>query len=61
MNDKSKNRPLARTITRTFATIKEAEHYQQKLYARYDYVRLIGSPRFNEYGKYTWDCRQIRG
>lgn len=43
-----------KTISKTFKTSKEAVSYQNRLYNKYDYVRLVKSPVFQEYGIYTW-------
>ncbi len=46
-----------RTITKHFKTLKRAEAYQNRLYSKYDHVRLVRSPRFGEEGIYTWEVR----
>lgn len=43
-----------KNITRYFHTLKRAEQYQNRLYKKYNYVRLIHSPIFDEAGNYTW-------
>jgi len=45
------------TITKTFVTLKQAERYQNSLYNKYDYVRLVCSPRFTEEGVYSWEVK----
>jgi hypothetical protein len=42
------------TIRKYFKSIKQAEKYQNKLYNKYNYVRLIQSPIFTEDGLYEW-------
>lgn len=44
-----------KTITKHFDTLKQAERYQNRLYGRYDKVRLVRSPRFSEAGTYVWE------
>ena len=44
-------------ITKHFATLKKAEAYQNRLYNRYDHVRLVNWPRFTEEGNYEWEVR----
>ena len=43
------------TITKHFATLRAAERCQARLYAKYDRVRLVRSPRFGEEGVYVWE------
>jgi len=43
------------TITKRFKTIKQAEKYQNSLYNKFPYVRLISSPLFSEEGQYIWE------
>lgn len=45
-------------LSKECKTLKAAERYQNSLYERFDYVRLIQSPRFTEDGNYIWDCRE---
>lgn len=40
-------------ITKHFSTIRQAENYLQRLYDRYDYVKLISWP-YHEDGNYTF-------
>jgi len=42
------------TITKYFKSIKQAEKYQNKLYNKFPYVRLITFPSYSEEGQYTW-------
>lgn len=37
-----------KTINKQFDTLKQAERFQNRLYNRYDYVRLVSSPTFSE-------------
>lgn len=43
-----------KTLTKHFATLKQAERYQAGLYNKYNRVALISSPLFQEQGFYTW-------
>lgn len=42
------------TITKRFKKIKSAERYQDYLYNKFPYVRLISYPIYTEEGAYTW-------
>lgn len=44
-----------KTITKYFASIKAASTYQNRLYNKYNYVRLVGFPQFSNNGNYTWE------
>jgi hypothetical protein len=46
------------TVTREFASLKQAERFQNRLYNRYDSVKLIRAPIFGEAGVYSWECRR---
>ena len=41
-------------IQRYFATLADAEAFQDKLYNKYDSVQLVRSPQFSEAGQYAW-------
>jgi hypothetical protein len=43
------------TISKRFRTIKQAERYQNSLYNKFPYVRLISSPVWSEEGLYQWE------
>ncbi len=43
-----------KTVTKTLKTLRQAEKQQDKLYGKYEYVRLVKSPRFQESGVYAW-------
>jgi hypothetical protein len=43
-----------KTITKHFDTMAKAEAYQNRLYNKYETVRLIRSPMFSEAGIYEW-------
>lgn len=43
------------TISKRCKTIKQAEKYQNELYKKYPYVRLITSPLWSEEGLYIWE------
>lgn len=42
-------------ISKTFKTLKQAEFFQNNLYAEHDSVKLIRSPMFSESGIYQWE------
>ena len=44
-----------KTIEKQYDTLKQAERYQNRLYNRFDSVRLVRSPLFSESGKYVWE------
>lgn len=46
-----------KTITKHYKTLRSAENFQNRLYSKYDYVRLISSPLSSEEGKYVWQVR----
>jgi hypothetical protein len=46
-----------KTITKVYKSLKQAESYQNRLYGKYNYVRLISSPLFSEEGKYVWQVK----
>lgn len=46
-----------RIITKHYDKLRQAEAYQTRLCNRYDYVRLIGWPRFTNNGNYTWEVK----
>lgn len=46
-----------RTITKHFDTLAKAEAYQNRLYNKYETVRLTRSPMFSEAGTYQWEVR----
>lgn len=46
-----------KTIRKFYKTIRQAENYQNRLYNRFDYVRLIKSPMFSECGEYVWQVK----
>jgi hypothetical protein len=46
-----------KTITKNCKTLKQAEQHQNRLYNKYDYVRLVRSPRFSEDGIYAWEVK----
>jgi len=43
-----------KTITKMCKTLKQAEVYQNRLYNKYEHVRLVRSPCFTEEGIYQW-------
>jgi hypothetical protein len=49
--------PAEVTISKEFKTFREAERYQDILYCKYDNVKLIMAPHFQETGKYIWFCK----
>lgn len=46
-----------KTIAKFFDSLKKAERYQNRLYNKYDYVRLVRWPGFEENGVYIWEVR----
>jgi hypothetical protein len=44
-------------IQKRFDTLAKAENYQNRLYDRYSYVRLIRWPMFGEAGNYAWEVK----
>jgi len=43
------------TISKQFKTMKQAEKYQNSLYNKFPYVRLITFPIWSEEGRYIWE------
>ncbi len=44
-----------KTIIKYCKSLKSAESYQNRLYNKYNYVKLIGFPdTYSGYGNYTW-------
>lgn len=46
-----------KTIRKRFATMAEAESYQNQLCNVYDSVKLVYSPHFEESGIYIWEVK----
>lgn len=46
-----------KTISKQFATRKQAERHQNRLYNQYDSVQLIKAPMFGESGLYVWNVK----
>ena len=44
-------------VKQHFDSLKQAEKYLNKLYSKYDHVRLISSPMFTEAGVYTFEIK----
>jgi len=44
-------------ITKVFDTLKQAEQFQNRLYDKYNHVRLVSSPTFSEDGTYVWEVK----
>jgi hypothetical protein len=42
------------TIRKHLKSLKAAERFQNSLYNKYTYVRLVSSPLFTEDGIYEW-------
>lgn len=42
-------------ISKHFASLKKAGAYQERLYNKYDHVKLIGFPSVWDSGIYTWE------
>lgn len=45
------------TIVKHFARLRQAEKYQERLYDKYDHVRLIRCPLSDEDGLYIWEVK----
>lgn len=45
------------TIAKHFDKLKKAESHHNRLLEKYDYVRLIKYPMFNEAGTYIWEIK----
>jgi hypothetical protein len=52
---------VGKTISKTFKTPRQAESYQNRLYERFDSVKLLRSPMFSEEGAYTWQVDKPTG
>jgi hypothetical protein len=46
-----------KTIRKIYQTLRQAENYQNRLYNKFDYVRLVKSPMFSESGEYVWEVK----
>ena len=46
-----------RRIIKHCKPIAAAEKIQEKLYSKYDYVKLIEFPRFEDFGIYIWEVK----
>jgi hypothetical protein len=46
-----------KTIAKHFATLRQAESYLNRLYGKFDCVRLVRSPMFTESGIYTFEVK----
>lgn len=46
---------MKKTITKVFSSMRQAVIYRDKLYNKYDSVKLISFPMYSEYGEYTWE------
>ena len=46
--------PVEKMISREFKSLTAAEKYQNKLYAQYNKVRLVGWPFNSGAGLYEW-------
>ena len=44
-------------ICKRFNNMDEASVFQDKLYGRYDVVRLVDFPRTSDSGMYVWEVR----
>lgn len=41
-------------ITKNCSSLRQAEHFQFRLYGKYNSVRLVQFPRFSGAGTYVW-------
>jgi hypothetical protein len=46
-----------KTISKQCKTLKQAERYQNRLYEKYQRVRLVKFPWFTEKGSYVWEVK----
>ena len=46
-----------KTIKKYFDNLKQAERYQNRLNGKYDSVKLIDFPHFEENGFYCWSVK----
>ena len=44
-------------IKKVFKNMDEASTFQNKLYEKYNIVRLIDFPRSSDYGLYVWEVQ----
>lgn len=44
-----------KVIKKHFESLRKAEQYQEKLYSKYDVVRLISFPTLFDCGTYIWE------
>lgn len=44
-------------VKQHFSSLKQAEKYLNKLYSKYDHVRIISCPMFTEAGSYTFEIK----
>lgn len=49
-----------KTILKHCETLKQAEQHQMRLYDKYNHVRLVKFPRFDESGIYTWEVKDLK-
>lgn len=47
-----------KAIAKKFKTLKQAERFQNKLYDKYEQVKLVAWPGFQEEGWYTWNVKK---
>ncbi len=46
-----------KTIRKIYQTLRQAENYQNRLYGKFDHVRLVKFPMFGESGIYVWEVK----
>ena len=49
------NKNIMNEIRKHLKSLKQAERFQNSLYNKYNYVRLVTSPIFTEDGLYIWN------
>ena len=48
---------MGRLIYKEYKTMKAAEKYMNKLYSKYDHVRLVDFPKNSENGIYVFEVK----
>lgn len=46
---------MTKYIKKEFTTLRQAEAYLNKLYAKYDYVRVVSAPMMSQAGVYIYE------
>jgi hypothetical protein len=51
---------MGKVISKTFATLRQASRFHNRLMDKWESVWLVRSPMFTEYGTYVWNVRGAR-